>query len=116
MNLTRKLKKSASDALFCVHCRRQLFLHVHSKQGASHAFKAKTDPGHCCTLCVLISSRPTPVKALPLLGEFLAVRMTNDFQMRDVFESHADALHLARLCQPVEAVVEAVGRRPEKKT
>jgi len=56
------------------------------------------------------------VKALPLLEEFLAVRMTKDFQMRDVFESHADALHLARLCQPVEAVVEAVGRRPEKQT
>ena len=55
------------------------------------------------------------MKALPLLEEFLAVRMTKDFQMRDVIKSHADALHLARLCQPVEAVVEAVGRRPEKK-
>ena len=30
--------------------------------------------------------------------------------MRDVFEPHADALHLARLCQPVEAAVKAVGR------
>ena len=32
-------------------------------------------------------------QSLPPLEEFLAVRMTKDFQMREVFETQADALH-----------------------